>query len=120
MIYLCLRFLREFEKWSKFFFKKKNCGKWVKIAAPESPYTHYSRLSKTLHMCKGDIARDEQFLLFQQCFLPFKRTLNSLLQSLSIWKSLIFIIWERVKPLRASIMTSVTRRLHSLFYIVYG
>ena len=51
----------------------------------------------------GEIARDEQFLLFPQCFLPIWSTLcyfhlipNSHLQTLSIWKSLKFVVWERV------------------------
>ena len=46
-------------------------------------------------MGKGEIARNEQFLLFPQCFLPiwtsfcnFHQTLNCRLQTLSIWKSL--------------------------------
>ena len=53
---------------------------------------------------KGEIAHNEQFLLFPQCFLPFWRTfnhfhqvLNCFLQTLSVWKSLMFIIWARVK-----------------------
>ena len=57
---------------------------------------------------KGEIARNEQFLLFPQCFLPFWRTLchfhevwNCRLQTLSIWKSLKFVIWERVKQYSA-------------------
>ena len=49
--------------------------------------------------------KNEQFLLFPQCFLPFRRTFrhshqiqNCLLQSLSVWKS-EFVIWERVNTL---------------------
>ena len=56
-------------------------------------------------MEKGEIARNEQFLLFPQCFLAFWRTLRCLhqiqncrLQTLSIWESLKLIMWERVKP----------------------
>ena len=52
---------------------------------------------------KGEIARNEQFLLFPQCFLPVSRTFchfhwiwNCRLQSLSVWKSEKFVIWERV------------------------
>ena len=52
---------------------------------------------------KGEIALNEQFLLFLQCFLPIRRTfchfhkiLNCCLQTLSVWKSLKFLIWERV------------------------
>ena len=53
---------------------------------------------------KGEIARDEQFLLFPQCFLPiwttfchFNHIWNCRLQTLWIWKSLKFVVWERVK-----------------------
>ena len=53
---------------------------------------------------KGEIARYEQFLLFPQYFLPFKRTFsyfysiwNCRLQTLSKWKSLKSVVWERVK-----------------------
>ena len=53
---------------------------------------------------KGEIARNEQFLLFPQCFLPVWRTFshfhqieNCRLQTLSVWKSLKFVVWERVK-----------------------
>ena len=55
---------------------------------------------------KGEIARHEQFLLFPQCFLYFQRALryfhqnqNCRLQTLSVWKSLKFVVWERVNPL---------------------
>ena len=54
---------------------------------------------------KGEIARNEQFLLFPQCFLYFQRTFyhfhqnqNCRLQTLSVWKSLKFVVWERVNP----------------------
>ena len=53
---------------------------------------------------KGEIARNEQFLLFPQCFstlldnfLPFSSNLNCGLQTFSVWKSLKFVVWERVK-----------------------
>ena len=52
---------------------------------------------------KGEIARNEQFLLFPQCFLPiwmdfppFSSNFN-LLSAFSFWKSLKFVVWERVK-----------------------
>ena len=55
---------------------------------------------------KGEIARGEQFLLFPQCFLPVWRTFchfhhikNCPLQTLSVWKSLKFVVLERVYPL---------------------
>ena len=53
---------------------------------------------------KGEIARNEQFLLFPQCFLAVSRTFchfhqiwNCRLQTFSIWKNLKFVVWERVK-----------------------
>ena len=53
---------------------------------------------------KGEIASDEQFLLFPQCFLPIWRTFchyhqieNSHLQTLSIWKSLQFAFGKGLK-----------------------
>ena len=60
-------------------------------------------LLKTLR--KEEIASNKQFLLFPECFLPIWRTfchfhqiLNCRLQSLSVWKSLEFIVWERINP----------------------
>ena len=54
-------------------------------------------------MGKGEIARNEQFLLFPLCFLTVWRTFchfhqiqNCRLQTLSIWKSIKFVVWERV------------------------
>ena len=53
---------------------------------------------------KGEIAHIKQFLLFPQCFLPDRRTFfhfhqiqNCCLQTLSDWKSLKSVVWERVK-----------------------
>ena len=64
----------------------------------------YKSLENTVR--KGKIARNKQFLLFSQCFLPVWRTLchfyqvsNCRLQTLWIWKSLKLVIWERVKGL---------------------
>ena len=63
----------------------------------------YNSLENTVG--KGEIACNEQFLLFPQCFLPFWRTFCHFcltkychLQALSIWKGLNIAIWERVKP----------------------
>ena len=49
---------------------------------------------------KGEIARNEQFLLFPQCFLPasitfchFRQFQNCLLQTFLGWKSLKFVVW---------------------------
>ena len=53
---------------------------------------------------KGEIAGNVQFLLFPQCFLlvwrtecHFHQTQHCHLQTLSVWKGLKFVIWERVK-----------------------
>ena len=52
---------------------------------------------------KGESARKEQFLFFPQRILPFWRTFchfnqtgNYLLQTLSVWKSLIYVVWESI------------------------
>ena len=64
----------------------------------------YSKSLFKNHEGKGEIARDKQFLLFPQCFLPFQITFyrflqiqNRRMQTLSVWKSLKFVVWERVK-----------------------
>ena len=53
---------------------------------------------------KGEIARNEQFLLFPQCFLPVWRSFchfhqigQCRLQPLSVLKSLKFVVLEMVK-----------------------
>ena len=50
---------------------------------------------------KGEIDRNEQFLLFPQCFLPlschFYQICSCRLETLSVWKSLEFVVWERFK-----------------------
>ena len=49
---------------------------------------------------KGEIARNEQFLLFPQCFLPVWITFCHFhqykMQAFSVWKGLKFVVWERV------------------------
>ena len=66
-----------------------------------------------LHVCstsvlktmweKGEIAHNEQFLLFPQCFLPFWITLRRFhpIQNWNLFQigSQKFVIWERVNPL---------------------
>ena len=54
---------------------------------------------------KGEIARNKQFLIFPQCFLPILRTFyhfhqvwNCRLLTPSLWKCLKFVVWERVNP----------------------
>ena len=57
-------------------------------------------------MEKGEIARNEQFFPFPQCFLPFwvafyhfHHILNCHLKTLSLWKSLKLDVWERVNAI---------------------
>ena len=59
---------------------------------------------------KGEIARHEQFLLFPQYFLPvwitfchFYQISNCRLLTLSVWKSLKFVIWDRVNMIKFTI-----------------
>ena len=51
-------------------------------------------------VAKGEIAHNDQFLLLPQCFLPvwiaichFRRIWNCRLPTLSVWKSLKFVVW---------------------------
>ena len=52
---------------------------------------------------KGEIALNKQFFLFPQCFLPiqgtfnFQQIRNCHQHTLSVWKNLKFVAWERVK-----------------------
>ena len=55
---------------------------------------------------KGEIVRNEQLLLFPQCFLPvwinfwcFYQIWNCCLQTLSVWTSLNIFVWEMVQSL---------------------
>ena len=55
---------------------------------------------------RGEIARNEQFLLLPQCFLAVWKTFchfhqiwSHCLQTLSIWEHQKFIIWERIKDI---------------------
>ena len=78
------------------------CGSNIlNLQQPETAY-QYNQFITTVG--KGEIAHNEQFLLFPQCFLPFwkpfshfHQTKNCCLQTLSVWKSLKFVVWERVK-----------------------
>ena len=78
---------------------------------PNKPF-QYKSFENTVR--NGEIARNEQFLLFPQCFLPFWRTYhhfhkiqNCRLLILSVWKGLKFVVWERVKTI-------------SVHYVVYS
>ena len=56
---------------------------------------------------KGEIARNEQFLLFPQCFLPAWCFLPSIFikfeivvcKTLWVWKSQKYVVWERVNKI---------------------
>ena len=73
---------------------------------PKQPlvFTHLQYKSFWKLCEKGEISHNEQFLLFPQCFLSIRRTFcnfhqigNCCLQTLSVWKSLKFVVWDRVK-----------------------
>ena len=60
---------------------------------------------------KEEIACNKQFLLFPQCFLPiwgtfchFHQIWNCRLQTLSLWKSLKLVIWERVNNMFCAVL----------------
>ena len=72
---------------------------------------------------KGEIAHNEQFLLFPQCFLPiwitlcyFHQIYYCRLQTHSVWKSLKLDVWEWVNldqlpPISNNKRDSLTRQL---------
>ena len=79
---------------------------WLLILSQTSPGFYVSAVYMSFEntVGKGEIARNEQFLLFPQCFLPvwsifwhFHEFWNYRLQTLSVWKTLKFVVWERVK-----------------------
>ena len=85
-------------------------GCWRKVLAielnpfPKKPWfftwLQYKPFENTVG--KGEIACNEQFLLFPHCFLPVWRTFCWFLQIWicrlhALWKSLKFFVWERVK-----------------------
>ena len=88
-----------------------------KTPGPNRAHVSSTSLLKTV--LKGEIARNEQFLVFQLCFLLFLRTFchfiklkNCRLQAVSDWKSLKFVVWEQV-----NLIHSITQFiLQSLFY----
>ena len=72
---------------------------------PNKPFVFTREQYKSLEntVGKGEIARNEQFLLFPQCFLPvwravcyFHKIWNCRLGTVSVRKSLKFVVWERV------------------------
>ena len=69
---------------------------------------------------KGEIAHIKQFLFFPQCFLTFWITFshvyqisNCHLQTLSVWKILKFVVWERVN-LRQLTLSRLVHRITAL------
>ena len=80
------------------------CNLLILTLSQTSPGFYVSAVQIVWKHCgKGEIARNDQFLLFPQCFLPVWRTFchfhqiwNCCLQTLSVWKSLKLVVWERV------------------------
>ena len=70
-----------------------------------------------LHACRTSLENTVgkvEFLLFPQCFLPFRRTfryfhqiLNCQLQLLSFSKSLKFVNWEKLNSLPKDILVNI-------------
>ena len=78
-----------------------NC---LNLSQTSTRFLHVCSRSLLKTLGKGEIARNEQFCLFLQCFRPawttfchFHQIWNCRLQPLSIWKSVQFDVWERVK-----------------------
>ena len=76
----------------------------VKIYQTSPGFLRVSSTSLLKTVGKGEIALTEQFLFFSQCFLPVWRIFSSFhlildchLQTVSVWKSLKFVVLERVK-----------------------
>ena len=68
---------------------------------------------------KGEIACNEQFLLFPPCLLPilrivclFHKIYNCRVQTRSVLQSLEFVIWERVKALCIQSLHTMTWPSH--------
>ena len=97
-LFLLICFCKQFCFWSSW-------GRSLTTLSVTSPGFYVSAVEVLKKHCgKGEIARNGQFLLFPQCFLPVLRTfccfhqiLNCVLLSLWVWKSLKFVVWERVK-----------------------
>ena len=84
-----------------------NCMLQLSLSQTSPVFTcmHYKSLKSTAG--KGEIARNEQFLLFPQGYLPvwrlfchFHQIWNCRLQALSVWRSLKFVIWETVNTVQ--------------------
>ena len=69
-----------------------------------SPCFYGSAVQVIWKLGKGEIARNYYSFFFPQCFQPFWRTRHHFhqikschMQTVRVWKSLKFVIWERVK-----------------------
>ena len=101
--------------------KKKNPVDSVRLnPCPNKPwFLHVCRtslLKKTVG--KREIAHNEQFLFFPQCFLPIWKTFcyfhqicKCPLQTFSVWKCLKFVIWE-TERIKSSVTVSRSRVPH--------
>ena len=85
----------------------------------EKEKLHYRYFENTVG--KKEIARNEQFLLFPQCFLPIWRTFchfhriqNCRLQTLLVWKSLKFVVCESVKSFKSLLCKKIFKKSQNL------
>ena len=69
---------------------------------------------------KGEIAHNEQFLLFQRCFLSFRRTFQPFSPNLklssansAVRKSLNFVVWEKLMRLLPDAILKIQTKLLS-------
>ena len=77
----------------------------------------------------GWLSCNEQFLFFPQCFLSFWMTLcyfcqiwNCRLQTVSVWKSLKFVVWERINimiPCNIMFFHNVFKLVHAISICSY-
>ena len=72
----------------------------------------------------GKHAHNEQFLLFPQCFLPVWRTFchfcriwNYRLQTLSVWKSLQFVVGKEFKSMLSASTFKLVQEILALIYL---
>ena len=85
---------------------------------PNKPlFLHVCSRSPLKTLRKGEIARNNQFLLFPKCFLSLWRTFchivheNRELSSLSVWKRLKFTVWEKFNYRRLNLSNTNIKEL---------
>ena len=92
---------------------------WLLTLSQTSPGFYVSAVKVSLKHWggRGEIAHNEQFLLFPQCFQPFQRTFSHFhkishcrLQILSVWNSPKFVVWERVKGGPSDLGTKILQK----------